>query len=68
MNRNFVGLSIAQYNDDKTCVLKVSLISEFSTVFLFIAGLTTLNAQEVGIRFGEMTGNNVAVDGVFSLG
>jgi len=30
-----------------------------STVFLFIAGFTTLNAQEVGIRFGEMTGNNV---------
>ena len=39
-----------------------------STVFLFIAGFTALNAQEVGIRFGEMTGNNVAVDGVFSLG
>lgn len=41
---------------------------------LFIAGIFLLSglyqttAQEVGIRFGEMTGNNVAVDGVFSLG
>lgn len=36
-------------------------------VFL-IAGLFQTTAQEVGIRFGEMTGNNVAVDGIFSLG
>lgn len=33
-----------------------------------IISLTQLNAQEVGIRFGEMAGNNVAVDGVFSMG
>lgn len=36
-------------------------------VFL-LAGLFQTNGQEVGIRFGEMTGNNVAVDGIFSLG
>lgn len=35
----------------------------FSTI-----SLTQINAQEVGIRFGEMAGNNVAVDGVFSMG
>lgn len=33
-----------------------------------IISLTQINAQEVGIRFGEMAGNNVAVDGVFSMG
>ncbi|MBI1315590.1 outer membrane insertion C- signal [bacterium] len=27
-----------------------------------------LSAQEVGIRFGNVSGNNVAVDGVFSVG
>ncbi|MBA4153794.1 hypothetical protein [Flavobacterium sp.] len=38
-------------------------------VFVFLlSGLYQTTAQEVGIRFGEMTGNNVAVDGVFSLG
>lgn len=26
------------------------------------------NAQELGIRFGNVNGNNVALDGVFSLG
>ncbi|WP_057936850.1 hypothetical protein [Algoriphagus resistens] len=26
------------------------------------------NAQEVGIRFGNFSGNNVAIDGVFGLG
>lgn len=28
---------------------------------------STLSAQEIGIRFGEITGNNVAVDGVFDF-
>lgn len=28
---------------------------------------SSLNAQEIGIRFGEVTGNNVAVDGVFDF-
>ena len=27
-----------------------------------------MSAQEVGIRFGQVSGNNVAVDGVFALG
>lgn len=26
------------------------------------------NAQEVGFRFGNVNGNNVALDGIFSLG
>lgn len=27
----------------------------------------TLSAQEIGIRFGEMLGNNVAIDGVYNF-
>jgi len=35
---------------------------------LLIGALNTGKAQEVGIRFGDVTGGNVAIDGVFSLG
>ena len=28
----------------------------------------TINAQELGARFGDVVGNTVAVDGIFSLG
>jgi hypothetical protein len=37
---------------------------------LFVMVFTSLisNAQEVGLRFGDVSGGNVAVDGVFSMG
>ncbi len=35
---------------------------------LLIAMTSYCNAQEVGIRFGDVTGGNVAIDAVFSLG
>lgn len=36
---------------------------------LIIFGVISVsNAQEVGVRFGDVTGGNVAIDGVFSLG
>jgi hypothetical protein len=35
---------------------------------LTIGSFTGLQAQEVGIRFGDFYGNNVAIDGVFALG
>lgn len=37
--------------------------------FLYFALLitTALSAQEIGIRFGEVTGNNIAIDGVFDF-
>ena len=41
---------------------KILLIALFAICF---AGA---NAQEVGIRFGNFSGNNVAIDGIFSLG
>lgn len=28
---------------------------------------TLLSAQELGVRFGEVTGNNIAIDGVFDF-
>lgn len=37
-------------------------------ILLFAAGTFDLRAQEVGIRFGDFYGNNVAIDGVFALG
>ncbi|WP_192347223.1 outer membrane insertion C- signal [Algoriphagus sp. Y33] len=37
-------------------------------LFLAIASISQANAQELGIRFGNFYGNNVAVDGVFALG
>ncbi|MDR7132611.1 hypothetical protein J2X69_004985 [Algoriphagus sp. 4150] len=37
-------------------------------LFLAMASFSQANAQELGIRFGNFYGNNVAVDGVFALG
>lgn len=37
-------------------------------LFFGLAASLESNAQELGIRFGNFGGNNVAVDGVFSLG
>ncbi|MHA7130432.1 outer membrane insertion C- signal [Algoriphagus namhaensis] len=45
---------------------KVKILSVF--VLLFIGLTMESNAQELGIRFGNFSGNNVAVDGVFALG
>jgi hypothetical protein len=38
------------------------------TLLLGIFASLGAHAQEVGIRFGNVNGNNVALDGVFSLG
>ena len=37
-------------------------------LFLGLFSALESQAQEVGIRFGNVNGNNVAVDGVFALG
>ena len=37
-------------------------------VFAFIFANQFSSAQEIGIRFGDVSGGDVAVDGVFSLG
>lgn len=45
-------------------ILKISLFAFFLAVGLVLQS----NAQEVGLRFGNVNGNNVAIDGVFALG
>jgi hypothetical protein len=37
-------------------------------IVLTLSSLSALQAQEVGIRFGNVNGNNVALDAVFALG
>jgi hypothetical protein len=44
------------------CVKRINL---FLIVFLFFSYVVT--AQEIGLRFGDMTGNNVAIDGVITF-
>jgi len=39
----------------------------FISVFIF-AGMFASNAQELGVRFGNISAGNVAIDGVFSTG
>ena len=38
------------------------------TIFILAGFFQLSQAQEIGIRFGDATGGNVAVDAVFSLG
>ncbi|TFV95763.1 outer membrane insertion C- signal [Algoriphagus kandeliae] len=45
---------------------KLQLLSIFFFLTLFVS--VEAYSQEVGIRFGSFSGNNVAVDGVFALG
>ncbi|TVL96567.1 MAG: outer membrane insertion C- signal [Candidatus Brocadia sp. WS118] len=35
-------------------------------LWLLLLGITLVNAQEIGARFGDISGGNVAVDAVFS--
>ena len=37
-------------------------------LFVALATATLTNAQEIGVRFGDVSGGNVAIDGVFSTG
>ncbi len=43
-------------------MMKKLLFILFISPFLF-----SLNAQELGLRFGEMTGNNIAIDGILNF-
>ena len=40
----------------------------FLILTLTVSVLSISNAQELGIRFGDVTGGNVAIDGIFSTG
>jgi len=42
------------------------MIKKIIALFVLLISIQ-LNAQEVGLRFGEVTGNNIAIDGVFNF-
>lgn len=44
---------------------KILLVPFFFAAMMF---WNTVTAQELGLRFGDVLGNNVAIDGVFGLG
>ena len=43
-------------------------MKKYFLVIIVVAGFSTANAQELGVRFGSITGGNVAIDGIFSMG
>ncbi len=47
--------------------MKILKICSFAFV-LFVFAILNSQAQEVGLRFGNLNGNNVALDAVFALG
>lgn len=49
---------------------KTNIIMKKVFLSLFLIGVfsASMNAQELGIRFGDVTGGNVAIDAVFSAG
>lgn len=40
----------------------------FSLMLFMMATWNETKAQEIGLRFGDVLGNNVAIDGIFGLG
>lgn len=40
----------------------------FAIGLMCTLGITNINAQELGVRFGDATGGDFAVDAIFSLG
>lgn len=39
-----------------------------AVIMITVGSFSALQAQEIGLRFGDFYGNNVAIDGVFALG
>lgn len=48
--------------------MKKALSKTLLITVLIIASNLTIKAQEIGIRFGDVSGGNVAIDGIFSTG
>ena len=48
--------------------MEKSISRLFVTLVLIVGGLLTTNAQELGLRFGDVSGGNVAIDAIFSTG
>lgn len=48
--------------------MRKQMLKLIAVVAIVIGGVVSSNAQEVGIRFGDVSGGNVAIDGIFSTG
>jgi hypothetical protein len=44
------------------------MLKLIAIVAIVIGGVVSSNAQEIGVRFGDVSGGNVAIDGIFSTG
>lgn len=48
--------------------MRKHILKIVAVVAIVIGGVVSSNAQELGIRFGDVSGGNVAIDGIFSTG
>lgn len=48
--------------------MKKNIAGLLVTFVLLVGGFTTSNAQELGLRFGDVSGGSVAIDAIFSTG
>ena len=48
--------------------IKNSMMKKLLITLLFAFSITQINAQEIGIRFGDVTGGNVAIDAILPMG
>ena len=46
--------------------IKTTTMKKIVIAFTLLVTLSQANAQEVGLRFGDVTGGNVAIDAIFS--
>ena len=44
------------------------MVKVIAILAIVVSSIVTTNAQELGVRFGDISGGNVAIDGVFSTG
>jgi len=48
--------------------MKQKITKIVATVSIILATIIGANAQEIGVRFGEVSAGNIAIDGIFSTG
>ena len=48
--------------------MKKKITILFAAITIMIAGSIKSNAQEIGVRFGDVSGGSVAIDAIFSTG
>ena len=48
--------------------MRKQILKLIAVVAIVIGGVVSSNAQELGVRFGDVSGGSVAIDGIFSTG